>query len=94
MEQRRRSSFNEIIEEGSAYLTANPKSIQDYEEDNDVEECEYSPGPDEVIVLVASFASLSSRYGQLSKASPETAAFAKSAQRSRSDIHRSDHAEP
>jgi hypothetical protein len=72
MEQRRRSSFNEIIEEGSAYLAANPKSIQDYEEDNDVEECEYSPGPDGVVVLVASFASLSSRYGQLSKASPET----------------------
>jgi hypothetical protein len=72
MEQRRRSSFNEIIEEGSAYLAANPKSIQDYEEDYDVEECEYSPGPDGVVVLVASFASLSSRYGQLSKASPET----------------------
>jgi hypothetical protein len=72
MERRRRSSFNEIIEEGSAYLAANPKSIQDYEEDNDVEECEYSPGPDEVVVLVASFASLSSRHGQLPKASPET----------------------
>jgi hypothetical protein len=33
--------FNEIIEEGSAYLAANLKSIQDYEEDIDVEECEY-----------------------------------------------------
>jgi hypothetical protein len=33
--------FNEIIEEGSAYLAANPKSIRDYEEDIDVEECEY-----------------------------------------------------
>jgi hypothetical protein len=33
--------YNEIIEEGGAYLMSNPHSIKDYEEDIDVEECEY-----------------------------------------------------
>ena len=32
--------FNEMIEEGSAYLIANPHSIEDYEEDFDGEESE------------------------------------------------------
>jgi len=32
--------FNEVIEEGSAYLAANPHSIEKYDEDIDGEECE------------------------------------------------------
>lgn len=33
--------FNEIIEEGSAYLAANPHFVEDFEEDFDDEEYEY-----------------------------------------------------
>jgi hypothetical protein len=33
--------FNEMLEEGSAYLAANPHSIENYEEDFDGEECGY-----------------------------------------------------
>ena len=33
--------YNEMIEEGDAYLAANPHSIKDYEEDIDGGECEY-----------------------------------------------------
>jgi hypothetical protein len=33
--------YNEMIGEGSAYLAANPFSIENYEEDFDGEECEY-----------------------------------------------------
>jgi hypothetical protein len=33
--------YNEIIEEGDAYLMANPHSIKDHEEDFEGEECEY-----------------------------------------------------
>ena len=32
--------FNEILDEGSAYLAANPHSIDGYREDSDGEECE------------------------------------------------------
>ena len=33
--------FNETIEEGSAYLAANPHLAEDFEEDFDGEECRY-----------------------------------------------------
>ena len=33
--------YNEIIEQGDAYFMANPNSIKDYEEEIDIEECEY-----------------------------------------------------